>query len=76
MDNVWKAIQESPASIYAILTSWLAYLHLSRPSNATCMAKHAGIEKHDALFCKKIDAVHEDVKKLTELFVNHLEARK
>lgn len=76
MDKVWTTLNETPAAIAAILTSWLAYLHLSRPSNATCKAKHAGIDSHNALLCKKIDAVHDDVKNLTELLVNHIERMK
>ena len=76
MDNMWKAIHESPAAIYGILTTWLAYLHLSRPSNATCAAKHTGITNHDHLLCKKMDDLKDSQDKLLELFIEHLENRK
>lgn len=76
MDSLWKTITETPISIYGILTTWLAYLHLSRPSNATCKATHDGITSHDQLLCKKMDELRASQDRLLGLFIEHLENKK
>lgn len=52
--------------------SWLGYIQLTRPSRKECEGRHRTDEARMNALCQKMSLMHEDIKKIETLMLQHI----